>query len=197
MKDEQLIRQLCSSNEREKQRAEKYIWETYHHFVGAQALNPVLQNADERETCYNDAVLVVCEKVINGGFDARASIKTFLWKIFYYKCVDFARKKTTNKNKPNTTLVEIEKEATNFVDVVRSEISDILNSDYWEKIQKGLRLLKEKCVNLLSYRYMDDYSYEEIATIMNFNSAETVRRSISRCKEELIELINSPTRILS
>ena len=53
---------------------------------------------------YADTVLSAIEKIRNGSFEGRSSLKTWMYQIFHNKTVDLLRKTSTNKYSVNRTL---------------------------------------------------------------------------------------------
>src|SRR4029077_8892705 len=119
-------------------------------------------------------------------FEARSSLKTYLFQIFHNKCVDLLRKKTTNKNsvhRPET----ISDRLMHISDSARSIVQKLIDKADWNRLREKLNELEEKCRQLLTY-WGENYSDKEIAILLQYKTADVVKTSRLRCLERLRKL---------
>src|SRR5215213_1375257 len=97
MQDQEIIEGLSARNN-QRPIYEKELYQKYNYFIneGCRKYN---MNFDDGFSAYSDAVLSVIHNVIDNSFANRSSLKTYLYKVFSNKCIDFVRKKTTIKEK--------------------------------------------------------------------------------------------------
>src|SRR5664279_5258005 len=94
--DQEIIEQLRQSGV-DKRRSEEQLFNRFAYFV-REGMTKHALSEDESFDAYSDTMLAAFENIRNAHFEARASLKTYLYQIFHNKCVDLIRKKTTNKN---------------------------------------------------------------------------------------------------
>src|SRR4249919_2666288 len=94
--DQQIIEQLRQSGT-DKRRSEEQLFNRFAYFI-REGMTKHALSEDESFNAYSDTILAALENIRNAHFEARASLKTYLYQIFHNKCVDLLRKKTTNKN---------------------------------------------------------------------------------------------------
>jgi RNA polymerase sigma-70 factor (ECF subfamily) len=163
---------------------ENKLYEKYQYFITKGTREHRLTE-DECASAYSDAMLTVFDNIINGRFEGRSELKTYLYQIFTNKCVDAIRKNTTNRSSVNNgpslddSLMQLPDEARSIVQKLMAE-SDV------EKLHQHLRELGEKC-RAMVLAWGEGYSDDEIAQTMNYNSAAVAKTSRLRCIEKLRE----------
>src|SRR5207344_1028221 len=94
--DQEIIEQLRQSG-KDKRRSEEQLFNRFAYFI-REGITKHGLSEDESFNAYSDTLLAAFENIKNTHFEARASLKTYLYQIFHNKCVDLLRKRTTNKN---------------------------------------------------------------------------------------------------
>src|SRR5579862_7844702 len=94
--DQEIIEQLRQSGI-DKRRSEEQLFNRFSYFV-REGMNKHALSEDESFNAYSDTILAALDNIQNTQFEARASLKTYLYQIFHNKCVDLIRKRSTNKN---------------------------------------------------------------------------------------------------
>src|ERR1700676_4862004 len=94
--DQEIIEQLRQSGI-DKRRSEDYLFNRFNYFV-REGITKHALTEDESFNAYSDTILAALENICKANFEARSSLKTYLYQIFHNKCVDLRRKRTTNKN---------------------------------------------------------------------------------------------------
>jgi RNA polymerase sigma factor (sigma-70 family) len=182
--DQELIGQLRESGI-DKRRSEEQLFNRFSYFV-REGMNKHALSEDESFNAYSDTILAALDNIRNTQFEARASIKTYLYQIFHNKCVDLLRKRATNKNsvhRPET----ISDRLMLLSDSARSVVQKLIDKADWDLLREKLKELEEKCRQLLMY-WGDDYSDKEIASLLNYKTADVVKTSRLRCMERLRKL---------
>jgi RNA polymerase sigma factor (sigma-70 family) len=179
--DQEIIEQLRKSGI-DNRRSEEQLFNRYSYFI-REGMTKHALSEDESFNAYSDTVLAALENIRNTHFEARASLKTYLYQIFHNKCVDLIRKRTTNKN--TVHLAEsISDRLMHISDNARSIVQKLIDKADWSLLRERLKELEEKCRQLLLF-WADNYSDKEIASFLNYKTADVVKTSRLRCMEKL------------
>ena len=141
---------------------------------------------DESFNAYSDTILAALENIRNTRFEARSSLKTYLFQIFHNKCVDLLRKKTTNKQRVHLSET-ISGKLLQLSDNARSIIQQLVDQADWQLLKEKMKLLEDKCRQLLTF-WGENYSDREIAAQLQYKTADVVKTSRLRCLERLRKL---------
>jgi len=101
--DEREIIDSIAQNGTERKKGEERLFNRYAYFIKEAVYKYSLSEEDGFDL-YSDTIISAIEKIANGSFQGRSSLKTWLYSIFHNKYVDLLRKKTTNKNSIHQTL---------------------------------------------------------------------------------------------
>jgi RNA polymerase sigma factor (sigma-70 family) len=182
--DQEIIEQL-RQNGIDKRRSEEELFNRFSYFIREGMTKHVLSE-DESFNAYSDTLLAAFENINNAHFEARASLKTYLYQIFHNKCVDLIRKKTTNKNSVHQAEA-ISDKLMLLSDSARSVVQKLIDKANWNLLREKMGQLEEKCRQLLMY-WGDNYSDKEIASLLQYKTADVVKTSRLRCLERLRKL---------
>jgi RNA polymerase sigma-70 factor (ECF subfamily) len=182
--DQELVGQLRQSGI-DKRRSEEQLFNRFSYFV-REGMNKHALSEDESFNAYSDTILAALDNIQNTQFEARASLKTYLYQIFHNKCVDLIRKRSTNKNSVNRPET-ISDRLMLLSDSTRSVVQKMIDKADWNLLREKLKELEEKCRQLLTY-WGDNYSDKEIASLLNYKTADVVKTSRLRCLERLRKL---------
>jgi RNA polymerase sigma factor (sigma-70 family) len=182
--DQELIGRLRQSGI-DKRRSEEELFNRFSYFV-REGMNKLALSEDESFSAYSDTILAALDNFNNTHFEARASLKTYLYQIFHNKCVDLLRKKTTNKNSVNRSEA-ISDRLMLLSDSARSVVQVLIDKTDWSLLREKLKELEEKCRKLLMF-WGENYSDKEIASLLNYKTADVVKTSRLRCLERLRKL---------
>lgn len=134
-------------------------------------------------SCYSDAVIKALDNIINGSFEGRSSLKTYLYQIYHNKCVDQVRKNTTKKSEVHQA-VGISDMLFAMSDTAKTIIQKLTERADIDDLKRRLSQLGENCRQMLLLS-ADGYSDKEIALAMNFKTAGVAKTSRLRCMEKL------------
>jgi len=182
--DQELIDQLRQSGT-DKRRSEEQLFNRYVYFV-REGMTKHALSEDESFNAYSDTILAALDNIHKDHFEARASIKTYLYQIFHNKCVDLLRKRTTNKNTVHRAEM-ISDRLMQLSDSARSVVQTLIDKADWNRLREKLKELEEKCRQILMF-WGDNYSDREIATFLQYRTADVVKTSRLRCLERLRKL---------
>ena len=168
-----------------KTKAEETLFNRYSYFI-KEGIYKYSLTEDESFDVYADTILAGLEKIINGSYEGRSSLKTWLYQIFHHKIVDFIRKKTTNKNSDHRTDA-IEDLKIQVSDGVKSILQKLIEKTDLDVLRSRLGEIGEDCRQMLS-RWAEGYSDKEIAQALNYKTADVAKTSRMRCLEKLRRL---------
>lgn len=164
---------------------ENKFYEKYAYLV-AEGERKHRLTEDECESAYSDSFMTVVENIVSGKFEERSGLKTYLYQIFSFKCVDIIRKKTTNRSKPNEDAFSLDDSTLQLPDAARSALENLDFQSEVEQLHRHLRELGEKCRAMI-LSWGEGYSDDEIALTLGYNSAAVAKTSRLRCLEKLRE----------
>ena len=167
----------------QRQRYENYLYDTYAYLVRVGIKKHQLAE-EEALNAYTDAVLAVIRNVETDRFKGGSTLKTYLIGIFFRKCVDLIRQKTTKQLK--TLPVD---DFFNLGDSVKSILETIILKEKVEDLNQKIQQLGKKCHAILE-KWASGYSDKEIAQIQSIGlkNATTVKASRHRCIKKLREI---------
>jgi RNA polymerase sigma-70 factor (ECF subfamily) len=135
---------------------------------------------------YADTILAAIEKIRNGSFEGRSSLKTWIYQIFHNKCVDLIRKNTTIKSSIHRTS-SITDMLSQLSDSAKSIVQQLCERTDADLMRQKLSEVGENCRQML-LQWADGYSDKEIAELMGYKTADVVKTSRLRCLEKLRQL---------
>ncbi len=168
-----------------RRKAEEQLFSTYSYFIREGMMKYSLSE-DESFDAYSDSILSAITKILSRSFEGRSTLKTWIFQIFHNKCVDLLRKKTTHKRSVFNTL-SITDVLYNLSDSAKLVIEKMTEKNDWEKMRQKLSEIGQNCRNLLQY-WAEGYPDKEIATLLEYKTAEVVKTSRLRCLEKLRQL---------
>ena len=166
----------------EKTRGEDRLFNAYSYFIREGMQKYSLPQEDAFDA-YADTILSGIEKISNGTYQGKASLKTWLYQIFQNKCVDLLRKKTTNKSSVHRTA-EIADSQFQIRDPVKSIIQKLIDKTDFDILKRRLAQLGDDCAKMLQ-QWAEGLSDKEIASAMGYKTAEVVKTSRLRCLQKL------------
>ncbi|HEX9510060.1 MAG TPA: sigma-70 family RNA polymerase sigma factor [Puia sp.] len=185
--DRQIIEYLLQNN-LNKRRGEEILFNRYAYFI-RQGMSKHGLSEEEAFNAYSDGVLAVIERISNGMFQGRSSLKTYIYQIFHNKCVDLLRKNAADKNIVNRTE-SISERLSHLSDKARSVVQILIDKADWNLLKEKLNQLGDDCRKMLLL-WADSYSDREIATLMEYKTADVVKTSRLRCLGKLKRLYNT------
>jgi RNA polymerase sigma factor (sigma-70 family) len=171
MSDEEVIAKIKKGDER----ALDFLYKKNYKMM----TNMIIKNngsEDEAKDIYQEALIVVWQKVLSPDFVLSSKLSTYLYSI----CQNLWRKELERKNRH-----------TGEDEITKTEITDIDKKERIEVINQCINDLGETCRSILTYYYFDDMSMAEIAEKMGFANADTAKTKKYKCKQELDKMIKT------
>ncbi len=171
---------------KERSRCEKILYDQYAYFID-EGCRKYHLTYDDGFSAYSDTIFSSVQNIINGHFDGRSSIKTYLYQIFFNKCIDLVRKNTTNKHQVHKTM-PVPEMLNQLPDSAKSVVERLLNNELKAKVKAHLNNIGERCKEVL-LMYEDGLTDKEIAETLSYNNAAVVKTTRLRCIEKLKEKV--------
>ena len=156
------------------------LYETNRRVVVAHVLRNGGGEADA-EDLLQDAVIVLWERIRSGTFEQSAKLSTFLFSIVKH---NWSRR--TAQKRRNVPRSEAEWDVPDG-DPIADEL--MIEDEESSAISTAMNTLGDPCRRLLILFYWEERSTEEIAKLMGFANADTVKSKKYQCKKSLEKLL--------
>ncbi len=166
MKDVEVIERIRKGDES----ALDYLYKKHYKML----TNLIMKNngtPDEAKDIYQEALIVFWEKASSGELILTSKISTYLYSI----CQNLWRKELERKSKLSHDAVEKGDDSHNQYE----------QQERIKVILEAIDSLGDTCKKILSYHYFDKRSMSEIAELLGFANADTVKSKKYKCKQEL------------
>lgn len=137
----------------------------------------ILNNEQDAMDASQEALIRIYKKI--GSYEERALFKTWVQRIVTNICIDKFR-----RTKPS---VSIEEHEMVFASPVSVE-DEVLSAGTIRDIHKAMELLPEHHRAVVVLRYVNDFSYQEIAEALNL-PINTVKSYLFRARQQLQTLL--------
>ncbi|MHB8635810.1 MAG: sigma-70 family RNA polymerase sigma factor [Fimbriimonadaceae bacterium] len=101
-----------------------------------------------------------------GRFDARSSVKTWLFKIAHNLCVDYARRQKRTPQALSLSAADDESDAIEISDVRWQPELVTMNEELAEAVDVAIMSMSDKLRSVLLLHDRDDLAYDEIASVL-------------------------------
>lgn len=162
----------------------RHVYETYFHFV-KQAIRKHALEEDEGIDAYTDSVMIFRQQVISGRFRGESKISTFIYRIFFHKCIDAIRKNSTKR-------VSYEYELPVHLEDKSPSIARLLQiKEDFERVKGFLIKLGKPCYQIILDSGFHGYNMDEIAARIGFKDAQSVRSRKYTCMKKLFKMMGA------
>ena len=157
---------------RNERKAAETIYKDNYNMVQALIINNN-GSADDAKDIFQEAMIVLYEKVRAGNFELTAQIKTYLYSVC--RRLWLKRLQQMNRYQPDLEgsgeIVQVEEEM---------EVHEKLNAEFL-LMEKALGSLGEPCKSLLEAYYLQKRSMTEIATTFGYTNADNAKTQKYKC----------------
>ncbi len=143
--------------------------------------NYVLRNSgtqDDAEDLLQEAVVILWERIRSGSYEHAAKLETFV--VAVAKNIWLRRLARKRREIPGDPIA-----FDALADGDRSPLEDLMQDEETARLASSLKSLGDPCRTLLLLYYYEERSMEEIARMMGFANADTVKSKKYQCKKAL------------
>jgi RNA polymerase sigma factor (sigma-70 family) len=143
----------------------------------------------ELEDVFQDAIIILYEKIVKGDFVLTASFQTYLNSVCRFQLLN-----TLEKSKLTTDYLDNSDNDDENPNGYHSSITDSLDAvDYYNEpqflaIERALDLMKSaggKCYDLLTQFWYKKRSMQELTEIFEYTNSANTKNQKARCQEKL------------
>ncbi len=174
---------------RQVKASEEAFYKKYFYLISDAQVKHKLDH-EQASIAYSDAILSVLANIRSGKFEAKSTLKTYLTRIFFNKCVDVLRLGTT-KALYNSVSDEV---MLNMPTQETGILETIFKNENYTELKANLNLVGDKCKILLQ-KWASGFSDSEIADEMGYNTAGVVQTTRLRCLQKLKEIYKNKWKI--
>ncbi|MEL7535245.1 MAG: sigma-70 family RNA polymerase sigma factor [Bacteroidota bacterium] len=160
---------------------EKSLYTEFRRLIWQRPKHLGINNEAARDA-YTDAVLVVIQHLRQGRFRGESSLYTYLRKIFFNKCIDVSRKKTT------PIYEDPELVFPTLADKSQEILNKIFQKEEVNRVMQAMQQLGERCQELLQL-IGEGFKLKEITTMMDFANVESATSQRYQCKKKLKAIV--------
>ena len=168
--DQRLVESFLAGRKHEYQTIRKWVCQVVK--LNSWGLNKYYDDITQ------DVLLKLHNNLKEKKFEFAASLKTYVYRIAKYTCIDYLRKHSSKEQK-ETELVEIRSSDDPEEEMQKKEERRILWRIY--------RLMPVECRELWKMIFYENLSYLQIAQKLDIKEG-TVKSRFARCKEKAIAL---------
>lgn len=149
-------------------------------------------NEYELEDVFQDAILVLYEKITKGNFELTCSFQTYLNSVCRIQLLN-----TFNKSEITVDFIENNEDEDDNSELSYLNITDSLdvidntNEPYFQAIEKALLKIKDAgghCYELLTLFWYHKKSMNELAETFGYSNADNTKNQKARCQKRLEKL---------
>ncbi|WP_428224854.1 RNA polymerase sigma factor [Flavobacterium sp.] len=149
-------------------------------------------NEYELEDVFQDAILVLYEKITKGNFELTCSFQTYLNSVCRIQLLN-----TLNKSENTVDFIERNEEEDDNSELSYLNITDRLdvientNEPYFQAIEKALLKIKETgghCYELLTLFWYHKKSMIELTEVFGYSNADNTKQQKAKCQKRLEKL---------
>ena len=177
--------------DREPAAYKKLLAECGHYCIHRLVKKTNCSTADA-EDILMDAILIFSEKVIEGQILELTSVRAYIYSVCWNRWNELhRRKKRQSLTVENIASSLYEAEQSIEQKIIAAENKKLQEAQYQSEInisRNALQMLGEKCQRILKLYYAQERSMKEIANIMGYANAQTVKNLKSRCYKKWVQL---------
>jgi len=131
---------------------------------------------------FQDAIVILMEKVYNQKLDLTCSVKTYLYSICKYLWLDQLR-----QNKKEELMIKFYDKECTPEDI---SVHFYNTPDIFDHVAAAIDVLGDPCKQLLECFYYKNMSWDEIASSLGYANAASARNQKYKCLEKIRNIVN-------
>ena len=183
LSNEEVISEIQAGGIRQEKMLRK-VHDACYPFV-YKALQKHKLSKEQAVDAYADALVVFRRNIIKGTFRGESKYSTYIYSIFFKRCLNAIRDSGTNRH-------VWEYELPLHLQDSDANIGKLLEVDQqWEILNEYLSMLADKCKEILLDALYYGYKMEEIAERHGFKDAQSMRNKKYNCMKQLKQIIHT------
>ena len=161
------------------------IFNDLYEYEFPKVVNLIIKNSGNIEMAqdvFQDAIVILMEKVYAQKLDLTCSVKTYLYSICKYLWLDQLR-----QNKREKQMIQFFDEEYNSNDI---SIHFYNEPEILDNVATAINALGDPCKQLLECFYYKNMSWDEIASSLNYANAASARNQKYKCLERIRNIVN-------
>lgn len=147
-------------------------------------------NTIDLEDIYQDAIIILYEKLLNGNFELTASLQIYLNSVCRFQLFNRLKEYEKNTSFKDYSINDDDDSTFGYKLSITDEFDEIQDSkeDKFLAIERALAIMKDSaghCYELLTLFWYHKKSMDEIAEIRNYTNGKNAKNQKSRCQEKL------------
>ena len=139
--------------------------------------------ADDAHDVFQDALMYFYNQVINNNYDPKYTVYGYVYRLAINRWIN-----KLNKDKKMVFKTDVANELAK--DMAYEKVTDY-SEDKKNILDKFLKYIGERCVELMTYRIYGNLMFEDIALRMGVSSEAAVKMNFKRCREKLVDAIRA------
>jgi RNA polymerase sigma factor (sigma-70 family) len=180
--DEVILEQLRFGDNSVVRRVYKANFPSVHHFVTSNS-----GDGDEAAEIYQQAFIILLEKLQDDAFTLNSSVGTFLFAVSRNLWLANLKERRRFVQGGTEGLDQFEAEPDGMIGLIARE-------QEYEAMDISLELLGEPCRSLLKAFYHEQKSMDEIAVLMGYTNADTAKNLKYKCLVRLRRIFDKQTQ---
>ncbi len=135
---------------------------------------------DEAKDVYQEAIIVLYNKVKEGSFELSSKLKTYIYSVSRRIWL----KKLTQRNKKTSNIADFEEVLVVDDDLEQHEQKDL----QFDKMQEALENLGEPCKTIIQDFYIHNLSMQDICEKFGYTNADNAKTQKYKCLQRLKKL---------
>lgn len=137
-------------------------------------------NEDDAKDVYQEAIIILYDKVKRGDFELSSKLKTYIYSV----CRRIWLKRLAQNSKKVNNIADFENVLEVEEDMERLEEKDML----FNRMKNALDSLGEPCKTIIQDFYMHDLSMQEICEKFGYTNADNAKTQKYKCLQRLKKL---------
>lgn len=182
MNDQQLIQYLSTSNPARRQKAWRYVIDTFAPMCRQRTASSQVPEADQQDI-FQDCMILLYEKVQDRNFSLTSELSAYFYGLWKKKLYEYFRRQKKNQKHTSTDDLPHELIAdTKSPDESESEEAKLPTGT---KIRQAIEALGPPCRELLSGYYFRRTPLKELGVALGYKNENTVKQMKFKCMRRL------------
>ncbi len=182
--EQEILAGILAGGNRQEKVIKKLYQDLFHLLREGKTKYPALEE-EELISAYNSSIISFRSQVLQASFRRESSIYTFVRRIFFNRCIDMLRKRSSIKVEQLDNLPEVPERNR------QNSLQQLIIDDDFSHMLKLLDTLGTVCKQIILDSEYWGYTSEEIARRISFANAKSVNSKKYTCLRQLRKLMKA------